>query len=101
VNDRKRALISGASSGIGKATVHRFAAEGYDVCLTARRGHLLKEIMENLPAGNHLVCPGDYADPQAAERVRATTLEEWEKMDVLINCAGLCEPLTLPGRRSP
>ena len=57
--DRRKALISGASSGIGKATVYRFAAEGCDVCLTARREHPLREIREDLPEGNHLVCSGD------------------------------------------
>jgi NADP-dependent 3-hydroxy acid dehydrogenase YdfG len=34
---RSKVVVSGASSGIGKATAERFAREGWDVCITARR----------------------------------------------------------------
>ena len=88
---RKRALISGASSGIGKATAYRFAAEGCDVCLTARRGRLLEEIREKLEPGEHLVCPGDYGDPATAEGIRQAIAESWSGLDVLVNCAGVHE----------
>ncbi len=93
MSDRKKVLISGASSGIGKATVQRFAAEGCDVCLTARREELLQQVRDGLPAGEHLVCPGDYSHPQTAERIRAAIAEHWGRVDVLVNCAGLYEPV--------
>ena len=56
MTNRKKVLVSGASSGIGEATVYRFANEGFDVCLNARRKQKLQEIAEQLPAGDHLVC---------------------------------------------
>ena len=90
-NARKKVLVSGASSGIGKATAQRFAAEGWDVCLTARREHLLRAIAAELPAGNHLVCPGDYSEPQTAEAIQEAIRQQWGKVDVLVNCAGLYE----------
>ena len=62
MNDRKKALISGASSGIGRATAIRFAREGWDVCLNARRAKKLTAVKMSLPAGDHLVCPGDYSE---------------------------------------
>lgn len=48
MSDTKKAIITGASSGIGKATVIRFANEGWDVCLTARREKELMAIRQEL-----------------------------------------------------
>jgi len=36
MTERKKVVVTGASSGIGKATAERFANEGWDVCITAR-----------------------------------------------------------------
>lgn len=91
-SERKRVLISGASSGIGKATAQRFAAEGWDVCLNARREELLVEIVGSLPARNHLVCAGDYSDPQVAARIGEKIGSAWGGVDVLANCAGVFSP---------
>lgn len=85
----KKVLISGASSGIGRATVVRFAQEGCDVCLTARRAAEMLSLRASLPPGDHLVCPGDYSDPATAEAIRAAIAERWGRLDVLVNCAGV------------
>ncbi|PKO20218.1 MAG: oxidoreductase, partial [Chloroflexi bacterium HGW-Chloroflexi-1] len=79
----------GASSGIGKATAIRFAAEGWDVCLTARRERELVAVREGLSAGDHLVCPGDYSDPAVAETSAAAIEGHWGRLDALVNCAGV------------
>lgn len=89
MNERKKVVVSGASSGIGKATAVRFATEGWDVCLTARRQEKLMEIQRDLPTGNHLVCPGDYSDPNTAEAIGESIQENWGQLDVLANCAGV------------
>lgn len=97
--DRKKALISGASSGIGKATAIRFAQEGCDVCLTARREKELLAVRDSLPTGHHLVCAGDYSDPATAERIGEAIREHWGRLDVLVNCAGIYlagDPITSP-----
>jgi NAD(P)-dependent dehydrogenase (short-subunit alcohol dehydrogenase family) len=86
---RKKVLISGASSGIGEATAYRFANEGCEVCLNARRGELLQSIAKNLPAGEHLVCPGDYSDIRVIESIRSELAKRWGRLDVLVNCAGV------------
>ena len=89
MSDRKKVVISGASSGIGKAAAIRFASEGWDVCLNARRENLLHEIVQSLQPGNHLVCPGDYSDPATAETIGAAIRREWGRLDVLVNNAGV------------
>ena len=86
---RLKAIVTGASSGIGKATAERFAADGYDVCLSARRAFLLEQVARDLPAGHHLVCPGDYSNPAVVEQMRATVERQWGSVDVLVNCAGI------------
>lgn len=89
MTDRKKVLISGASSGIGEATVFRFAKEGWDVCLNARRKEKLQAIVEQLPEGDHLVCPGDYSNIQVIESIKEEVGKHWNRLDVLVNCAGI------------
>lgn len=88
-NSPKRVIITGASSGIGKAAAVRFAAEGWDVCLVARREALLQEIVAGLPAGKHLICPGAYEDPATAWKIHDAIRSEWGSLDVLVNNAGV------------
>ena len=85
----KRVLVSGASSGIGKATAIRFAGEGWDVCLSARRERKLNEVRKSLSEGDHQVCAGDISDPVVAEAIGATVQNRWGRLDALVNSAGV------------
>jgi 3-oxoacyl-[acyl-carrier protein] reductase len=86
----RKVIVAGSSSGIGEATAIRFACEGWDVCLNARRKHKLEEVRHKLPPGHHLICPGDAADPATAEAMRAAIQEHWGgKLDALVNSAGV------------
>ncbi len=89
MTNRKKVLVSGASSGIGEATVYRFAKEGWDVCLNARREEKLQALAKLLPAGDHLVCPGDYSKAQVIESIKNEVGKRWDRLDVLVNCAGI------------
>ncbi|RPJ44490.1 MAG: SDR family oxidoreductase [Chloroflexi bacterium] len=87
-------IVTGASSGIGKATAERFAREGWSVCLVARRAALLKEICEHLPGGggpptHHLICAGSYDDPKTAGRLSEMVRAEWGYVNALVNAAGV------------
>lgn len=89
MSQRRKVVVTGASSGIGRATAVRFAADGCDVCLNARRAERLYELVRSFPAGNHLVCPGDYSDPGVLEKIGLDLRKNWGQVDALINCAGV------------
>lgn len=90
MEERKKAIVAGSSSGIGEATAIRFAREGWDVCLNARRAQQLMEVKQKLAPGNHLVCPGDAADPSTAETIRSAIEKEWSgRLDALANSVGV------------
>ena len=85
------ALITGASSGIGRELARQLAVRGHDLILVARRLELLEELAGELRAEHcrHVeVVACDVSEPvlrgRLAERVRATGLE----VDVLVLCAG-------------
>lgn len=88
---KKIALITGATSGIGKACARRFAAGGYDLILTARRADMLAQIKNELEAGGTrvLTLVFDVRDAEAAEAAIASLDGAWRHIDVLINNAGL------------
>lgn len=90
---RKRAVITGASSGVGEAAAVRFAREGWDVCLNARRVGALETLAAGLPSGEHLICPGDYSDPDIARSIAEAVQTRWGALHALINCAGVYRPV--------
>jgi hypothetical protein len=87
--NREKVIVTGASSGIGRATAQRFAAGGWDVCVLARREAELDHLLAELPAGDHLKLAGDYACPDTAARLETLLRERWGRLDALGNCAGV------------
>lgn len=85
---RRSILITGASSGIGKAMAYAFAENGDLPILTGRRLEKLKEIQSDLKCQFEIEAPIYQLDVTDFEQVKAVT-EELENVDILINNAGL------------
>ena len=88
----KIALITGASSGFGKACAEKFAAAGYDVILNGRRIERLQELcnrLENKYNIAALMLPFDVRDELAVFSSIHSLPQQWKKIDVLVNNAGL------------
>lgn len=91
----KTALVTGASSGIGKAFAELLAAKGYGLVLTARRRERLDELAGQLQAKHGIlthVVVGDLADPDAPARIAEAVHAQGLHIDVLINNAGYGVP---------
>ncbi len=84
-------IITGASSGIGRASALALAGEGANLVLTARRKHRLDELVESIKAaGSQAVAVvGDASEEETATRTIAAAKEHFGKVDILINNVGI------------
>ncbi|MGB9745680.1 MAG: SDR family oxidoreductase [Bacteroidales bacterium] len=86
------AVITGATSGIGRAIAFQLAEHGYDLILTGRRKKLLEEMSQTLASGFGIrVLPlcFDIRKKEEAEKYLGHLPDDWQEIDVLINNAGL------------
>jgi len=83
-------VVTGASSGIGRACAEKFLAEGWQVALLARRADLLAEVAAGHAAALPLVC--DVSDAASVEAAFAAVLQRFGRIDVLFNNAGFMPP---------
>ncbi len=85
----RAAIITGGSTGIGRATAELLAARGALVTIFARSASAA------LPGENMVAVDGDVSDPEAIERLFAETESRFGDCDILINCAGMIDPKPL------
>ena len=89
--ERKIALVTGATSGIGEACARKFAEGGYDLILTGRNEEKLNAVVRQARQLGADVLPlrFDVRDRKAAQTAVASLTGKWAVVDVLINNAGL------------
>lgn len=88
----KVVIITGASSGIGRASAKIFAAQGAHTVLVARRANVLAEVQSELleQFDTHvLTVAGDVTQQEDINNIVKTTLDEFGRIDVLVNNAGI------------
>jgi 3-oxoacyl-[acyl-carrier protein] reductase len=87
----KTALVTGASTGIGRGIALALAAEGVQLAISARRVALLEEVAETIAAAGGkrpVVIESDLYDEDAAAKLAAAALEGMGHVDILVNNAG-------------
>ena len=89
------ALITGASSGIGRATAEAFAAKGASVVLAARRQAELDSLVDEIESrgGKATAIKTDVSSAKDVERMVAHAIGEFGRLDYAVNNAGIEGPL--------
>jgi NADP-dependent 3-hydroxy acid dehydrogenase YdfG len=84
------AVVTGAGSGIGRAVARALLERGYRVALAGRREEALRETAGDIESA--LVVPTDVTDADAVRSLFARVREQWARVDLLFNNAGLFGP---------
>ncbi|KUN81154.1 oxidoreductase [Streptomyces bungoensis] len=87
----KIVAITGASCGIGEATARLLAQRGAAVVLAARRSERIDAIAQDIreEGGRAVTCVVDVTRPQDLQRLVSTTIDQYGRIDVLVNNAGI------------
>lgn len=85
------AIITGASSGIGRAVAQKFTEHGAKVALAARRQEKLEDLAREITGagGEILVVPTDVLQKDQIQNLVNETVKKWGKIDILVNNAGV------------
>jgi len=93
--EKQVALITGAGSGIGKATALAFLAGGFRVVLAGRHRAGLEEVARSADPAQSLVHEVDVSDPAQVRALFEATRERFGRLDVLFNNAGVGTPFSV------
>jgi NAD(P)-dependent dehydrogenase (short-subunit alcohol dehydrogenase family) len=88
--ENRVAIVTGGSSGVGRAAAEMLAARGARVAIFARSASASADLRDNM-----LAVDGDVSDEAAIERLFSETESRFGDCDVLINCAGMIDPKNL------
>jgi meso-butanediol dehydrogenase / (S,S)-butanediol dehydrogenase / diacetyl reductase len=91
------AVVTGAATGIGRATAHALARDGYSVALIGRRAGPLEQLAAELreSGGDAMAAPADVGSREQAAAAVGATVERFGGIDVLVNNAGVGDSAAL------
>jgi 3-hydroxy acid dehydrogenase/malonic semialdehyde reductase len=87
--DGRTAIVTGASSGIGRATALALARAGARVALGARRLDRVEGVVGELPGEGHLARPLDVTDGSSCRSFVEGAIDAFDRVDILVNNAGV------------
>ena len=93
----KIVLITGATSGFGKAIAIKFAEHGYNIIITGRRTDRLAQLEEEIKQtfeSKVFTLPFDVRDRKSVNNALNSLPHDWKKIDILVNNAGLAQGLS-------
>lgn len=85
----KIALVTGGGSGIGLCCAKALAREGYTVIITGRRYEVLQEALKQFPQDHVSAIQADVTDPRSVEQLFSSVEQQFGRLDVLFNNAGM------------
>src|SRR6266511_414583 len=93
----KTVIVTGATSGIGRAAAEAFGADGASVVLVGRDEAALREAADSVrgAGGNAVTCRADVTAPDAPDRIVRAAADGFGGIDVLVNAAGVIATGTL------
>src|SRR5213595_3060689 len=86
------AVVTGASSGLGRVIARALLGAGWQVALAGRRSERLNETAKDAPDGAALVVPADVTSPASVAALFDAVQDRWGRLDLLVNNAGLFGP---------
>lgn len=89
IDDRRAALLTGASSGIGLSVAHMLVRLGYDLTVVGRDQDKLDAAQEALGRDGVQTISADLSAPDSVDGVLTAHLERWGRLDVLVHSAGV------------
>jgi 3-oxoacyl-[acyl-carrier protein] reductase len=90
----KFAVITGGSRGIGKALAEAFLKEGARVAVVARKKNEIEAVARELKRPGYVLgVRADISDAKDVERLFAAVADKFGNVDILVNCAGIQEPI--------
>tara|TARA_Y100000310_G_scaffold77162_1_gene73725 strand:- start:9876 stop:10694 length:819 start_codon:yes stop_codon:yes gene_type:complete len=100
--EKEVCLVTGASSGLGKALAELLCEKGHKVYVVARRENLLKQLKRDCEKfeGKIILIPGDLTDIKFREKIISTIIEKEKRIDYLFNNAGFGKATLLENQDS-